>query len=244
MKYLRRFSSHTDYEEYINSSGRCFPNISYCEDVEDVHYKTQLFGDVLTARFDITSVTESTRILGNIDVMCNISAIEVDGIVIDSVVDNYLFDSIGEHTVRYGLIDKTVIGVGCFYGCDRLVSVDVPDGVKKIGLNEYGNGNSFRNCVNLSSVTLPDSLEMIHYHSFDGCSSLTGISIPSGVTYIGEDVLTRYMVSVYVNPIVPPSLGRFSSSRDPVYYVPAGSLELYKTTGNWAMLGDKIRPMD
>ena len=37
MKYLKRFKTHSDYEEYING-GAVLPNVSYCKDERDVHY--------------------------------------------------------------------------------------------------------------------------------------------------------------------------------------------------------------
>ena len=37
-KYLTLFSSHTSYDEYINGPDAILPNVSYCEDVKDVHF--------------------------------------------------------------------------------------------------------------------------------------------------------------------------------------------------------------
>ena len=40
MKFLRKFNEHSSYEEKLNVGGVdiSLPNISYCEDVKDVHY--------------------------------------------------------------------------------------------------------------------------------------------------------------------------------------------------------------
>ena len=38
IEYLKLFSSHTDYEEYVTGGTMVKPNVSYCEDVKDVHY--------------------------------------------------------------------------------------------------------------------------------------------------------------------------------------------------------------
>ncbi len=37
-KYLKRFSTHTEYETYINGDDVLKPNVSYCEDNNEVHY--------------------------------------------------------------------------------------------------------------------------------------------------------------------------------------------------------------
>lgn len=38
MKYLKKFDTHNDYETYINSQDKIFPNISYCEIENEVHF--------------------------------------------------------------------------------------------------------------------------------------------------------------------------------------------------------------
>ena len=48
----------------------------------------------------------------------------------------------------------------------------------------------FRNCSSLTSVTIPSGVRSIRSNTFDGCSSLTEITIPSGVTSIGYDAFS------------------------------------------------------
>ena len=40
MKYINTFKNHASYEEKLNGGGVdiSLPNVSYCEDVKDVHY--------------------------------------------------------------------------------------------------------------------------------------------------------------------------------------------------------------
>ena len=45
MEYLKLFSSHTDYEEYLTGGTMVKPNVSYCEDVKDVHYNPWTWAD-------------------------------------------------------------------------------------------------------------------------------------------------------------------------------------------------------
>ena len=51
--------------------------------------------------------------------------------------------------------------------------------------NDYIGGNTFNNCVGLTSLTLPSGVTLIGYSAFEGCSGLTSLDIPSGVTEIG-----------------------------------------------------------
>ena len=52
--------------------------------------------------------------------------------------------------------------------------------VTKIG------ANAFKNCTNLESISLPNSVTAIENSAFEGCSSLEGIDIPSNVSKIGK----------------------------------------------------------
>lgn len=61
-------------------------------------------------------------------------------------------------------------------GCKRTTIVD---GIKRI------EDRAFLNCINLSSIILPNTLDYIGSFAFFGCVSLTTISIPSQVQHIG-----------------------------------------------------------
>ena len=66
----------------------------------------------------------------------------------------------------------TAIDGMAFYGCDRLVSVVVPDGVESIG--DY----AFYGCTALESVSLPESATNIAATAFEGCPLLSSSASP------------------------------------------------------------------
>jgi len=58
--------------------------------------------------------------------------------------------------------------------------VVVNDGVTSLGFA------AFKNCTNLTTVSLPDTLKTIGKRAFEGCGKLNGAVIPNGVTLIDE----------------------------------------------------------
>ncbi len=76
---------------------------------------------------------------------------------------------------------KGVAG-SAFKDCTRLTSITIPDSVNVIG--EW----AFYNCTSLASITIPDSVTSIGSDAFYDCTSLTNITIPDSVTSIGSNV--------------------------------------------------------
>lgn len=59
----------------------------------------------------------------------------------------------------------------------------VPDSVEMIGFG------AFDGCSYLKEIIIPDGVECILEHAFEGCSSLGSLRIPEKCTYLGEDSL-------------------------------------------------------
>ena len=71
------------------------------------------------------------------------------------------------------------IGESAFEGCSSLARIGIPDSVNRIG------ANAFKGCSSLASVTLPDGLKWVEAGVFEGCSSLACICVPQSATSIG-----------------------------------------------------------
>ena len=89
-------------------------------------------------------------------------------------------------------IPANVVGLGtsAFEGSDAgtmpLEKV-IFKGSKIMGIEPY----TFKNCVNLKEITLPESLTIIAYDAFFGCSSLTKVVIPDNVTEIEKTAFSQ-----------------------------------------------------
>ena len=70
------------------------------------------------------------------------------------------------------------ISEGAFWFTEQLTSVTVPEGVEIIGRA------AFMRCRELESVTLPSSVTEIGEYAFNACEKLASVNIPSGVKTI------------------------------------------------------------
>ena len=98
-----------------------------------------------------------------------------------------------------------------------ITTFNIPNGTTTIG------GGAISYCSSLTSVTIPDSVTSIGGGAFSGCSSLTSVTIQA---------------------TTPPTLGAnalIGTNANLIIYVPAESLEAFKTATNWSTYADRIQ---
>lgn len=69
---------------------------------------------------------------------------------------------------------------GVFYYNEEIVSVILPDGIKRIGIS------AFEHCGNLQQVIIPDTVEYIEGSAFYYCSSLETVILPKNLRSVGN----------------------------------------------------------
>lgn len=154
-------------------------------------------------------------------------------------------DSLTEVTAEM-LDGITSITGYAFYESRNLTSVEIPSGVTSIG------NYAFERCSSLISINIPNGVTSIGMNAFSYCNSLTSITIPSSVTQIGNPNGTVYTVfswcpqlaSVTVEAMTPPFLSREAfkdTSGKLVIYVPAESVDAYKSASGWSNYASKIQ---
>lgn len=74
----------------------------------------------------------------------------------------------------------TALGDSVFRNCSGLISVSMPETIKRIGTD------AFRGCSGLISMVIPDSVTTIGVAAFQYCSGITEITIGKSVTAIGQ----------------------------------------------------------
>ena len=138
----------------------------------------------------------------------------------------------------------TTIGDNVFSSFTSLSSVNIPNGVTVIGMNAFSNTGL------TGTLIIPNSVTTIKRSAFDGCMSLTSIEIGTGVTSIqsisqanGAFANCTSLTSIICKATTPPTLGHnnvFSNTNNCPIYVPAESVEAYKTANNWSTYASRI----
>lgn len=96
------------------------------------------------------------------------------------------------------------IFMGCFFNCDTLTVIALPDGITSI--DKY----AFYNCTNLLSIKLPNSVNSIGGNAFYNCISLSNIYIPEKVSILSEYVF--YNCSSLLNVVIPAGVTKIDTS--------------------------------
>lgn len=248
-KYIKLFETHAEYAAYIGGSDKILPNVSYCEDNNDVHYNPwiETIETRLIVKYLIDDDSEPTLlyayskeegyeeewVIGN-DLFdkIEIDNVEVSISDLDTAEGKYQL-SAGEHTVKYTLKGPS-IGNYAFGYCTGLTNVTIPNGITSIG------EGVFSGCTGLTSVTISDSVTSIGEWAFSNCTGLTSVTIGNGVTTIGGMAfdsctnLTSITSLATTAPTIQSStFGNVKTGG--TLYVPTGSTgyDVWMSTGNY-----------
>lgn len=144
---------------------------------------------------------------------------------------------------NYSTIPEGVrsIDMGAFSDCDKITEIQLPSTLHTIG---YG---AFEKCTSLTSIHVPEGVVQIDMEAFRDCSTLKTVSLPSTLNKTGLDHIGTYcfygcdsLRDVICYAVKPPQIGPFpygcfvtATLQNGTLYVPAESIELYKTASIW-----------
>jgi hypothetical protein len=125
--------------------------------------------------------------------VASFASVEIDGICyeltewsknagVTAKADKYSGSITIPSTIVYNdeTYNVSYIGENAFHGCSDLTSVTIPNSVESI---EW---NAFQACIGLTSITIPNSVRFIERDAFMNCSGLTSVTLGNSVTKIGD----------------------------------------------------------
>jgi hypothetical protein len=155
-------------------------------------------------------------------------------LVIDGCLVAYAPAGLTEYCIPNSV---TTIGYGVFI-YTGLHSVTIPNSVTTIGSHAFFNSS-------IRSITIPDSVTTIGYNAFHACYSLTSVTIGKGVMTIDSNAFSNCikLTNIQCKAITPPTLNGYNNQFDNTpasIYVPAESVEAYKSAEGWSEYADAI----
>ena len=263
VNHFKEFATVADYEAYIQPDDYAKPLVAFVEATGTVMFPQGGgggggdCGNPILTSIDVEDYSGGTTFNG----LAQITEVEFPAGI--TAISESAFEKCSSLTSVSIPSGVTSIGNYAFRYCTGLTSINVPTGVIAI------NTSAFQNCTSLTNVNLPSTFTDAYGGVFQGCSSLTSIDIPSSLTNWPNDFLretgltsitipstvTNIGVRVFYNcssltnvtclATTPPTLANANAfqgtNANLVIYVPAASVETYKTTSVWSSYASQIQ---
>ena len=155
-------------------------------------------------------------------------------------------------TVEFGNCIDT-IGENALLNGTRIESLTIPSNITRIESGGCASAGSSSAVTNYT-VTLNEGLQYIGNLAFSYNKNLRTVTIPSTVTYVGSQAfyLCQNMETVTIKALTPPETSGDSTLSGSIFngcdsltaiYVPAQSIDAYKSAVGWRFYSDKIYPI-
>lgn len=225
MNNLRKFSTVADYQ----AAQLNYPAVSWITATDGVYFDktapTPTFGG-LTVYYDIeVPSVEIALFNGGGDSSGGGGALPTTMIVdgnSETPINTWRFQTAGQHIVQY-TFENNEIPQGFMDSIGYVTKIEIGNDITIIP-DESADGKPFGSMVDLTSVTISDSITSIGYGAFYGCYSLTSITVEA---------------------TTPPTLGNnaFASTNNCPIYVPASAVDEYKnsTSTGWSEYSSRIQ---
>lgn len=99
-------------------------------------------------------------------------------VIIPSMLQGHNWRLQNVRTIKQLIVKE---GVTCCCGvhdCKELVEVQLPESLETMGSNGWFDSSSFQECSSLKKINIPSGIDSIPYAMFRRCSSLTSITLP------------------------------------------------------------------
>ncbi len=187
------YKTLSDYTSALQTGGHQYKNfvctdcgdflIDQATDTETLSY-TKSTDELGNEIYTVTGITENSEYI-KIPSTYN-------GIPVKRIADKAFYNLLN---LKHVIIPDSVVSIGksAFQYCLELISIDIPKSITQIG------EKAFSNCQNLKIISIPN-LTLIPEAAFIGCSSISDIVIPQGVTAIDINAFSgcKNLVSITI----------------------------------------------
>ena len=136
------------------------------------------------------------------------------------------------YVVHDGVVYRvSSIAEGAFYECGQMTSITIPSTVN------YIESEAFYYCTGLTMVYIPESVTTIEDWNFYKSDELTTVILPSTIRELGGQVFgsCAKLSKVTCKATTPPTTGSgcFASLSSKTLYVPESAVSAYQSEGDW-----------
>lgn len=203
MKYIKLFTDHNKYQNFIESTDVPSPNISFCKNIRHIHFKPE--ETHLVAIFNITDTEHPTSITHengwddiefvevisptNIKFTLTINdLVEYNSTNTNSTFLGYQFSETGDFTFKYTFKPNiNIINYKLFSFIPYLKHIEIPYIIDII------DDEAFKKCINLNYVNMLE-ITTIGESAFQNCENLQAISLPDSITSMGMSAFENCVV--------------------------------------------------
>lgn len=89
-------------------------------------------------------------------------------------------------------LNVSAVGAFAFKECEDLISVDIPQSITDLG------GGAFMGCQSLTTVNIPENITIVNGQTFRNCTNLTSINLPTQITSIGGNAFDGCVKLEYI----------------------------------------------
>ena len=246
-------SYQNSYGNYTTKSKECDNTIISSNEVPYRVNQTEIGIDSYTYLIKSVSIGECVKWIGypytdygsfqNFDTLTSVT-------IPNSVrtINNFAFS--GCHSLTGVTIPNSVLAIGyaAFNSCYSIQNIVIPNSVVNVAPHQGQNVDNygvFGNCSSLTSCTLSVNMTRIPENMFRN-SGLLSITIPSGVTSIGQEAFMgcTSLTSITIEATTPPEIYSyaFEDTNNCPIYVPCESVSSY--INSWGSLSARIRGIE
>ncbi len=131
------------------------------------------YGICCNPNLEIIKVSNNLRYLGFSSLSYHKNLVKIIGKNVTDdgrclIIDNTLYAFAPKGITSYEIPSNVEIIENCVFAESELESINFPEGLLHIGMS------AFSNCVKITSITFPKSLETMHTYAFIGCMAIEG----------------------------------------------------------------------